>query len=93
MNEPAIRVTVVSAWPHEADVRTVVLSAGATAGDALAASGVSPVDGGGLAVFGVRIQATQMLRDGDRVEVLRPLRVDPKEARRLRAGAGKTRRR
>jgi len=27
------------------------------------------------------------LRDGDRVEIYRPLRVDPKEARRMRAEA------
>ena len=38
----------------------------------------------GLAVWGRRCAADQLLRDGDRLEVLRPLRVDPKVARRER---------
>jgi hypothetical protein len=37
-----------------------------------------------LAVAGRRCQPTTVLRDGDRLELLRPLIVDPKEARRQR---------
>ena len=93
MPEEFIRVTVVSALPHEAGMRTVLLPAGATVGDALVGSGLGPVPGGGTAVFGARVQQAEVLRDGDRVEVLRPLQVDPKEARRKRAGSRPARRR
>ncbi len=42
-----------------------------------------------LAVWGRRCEPGQALRDGDRLELLRPLRVDPKVARRERfAGQG-----
>ncbi|CAN0105203.1 unnamed protein product [Chrysoparadoxa australica] len=33
-----------------------------------------------------RVAADQPLRDGDRVEIYRPLTTDPKEQRRRRAG-------
>jgi putative ubiquitin-RnfH superfamily antitoxin RatB of RatAB toxin-antitoxin module len=36
------------------------------------------------AVFGLRVDGDALLRDGDRVELLRPLLADPKEARRQR---------
>jgi putative ubiquitin-RnfH superfamily antitoxin RatB of RatAB toxin-antitoxin module len=37
-----------------------------------------------LAVWGRKVSPDQLLRDGDRLEWLRPLRVDPKRARRER---------
>ena len=39
----------------------------------------------GFAVFGRRVQPTDSVSNGDRIEVLLPLELDPKEARRLRA--------
>jgi len=39
----------------------------------------------GCAVFGELAPPGQCLRDGDRVELLEALRLDPKEARRRRA--------
>ena len=39
----------------------------------------------GFAVFGRRVEPADPVSKGDRIEVLRPLEVDPKEARRLRA--------
>ena len=39
----------------------------------------------GFAVFGRRVEAADPVSKGDRIEVLRPLEIDPKEARRLRA--------
>ena len=39
----------------------------------------------GLAVFGRRVEPVDTVSEGDRIEVLRPLEIDPKEARRLRA--------
>jgi len=39
-----------------------------------------------LGIFGKVVKDETMLRDGDRIEVYRPLLIDPKEARRKRAG-------
>jgi putative ubiquitin-RnfH superfamily antitoxin RatB of RatAB toxin-antitoxin module len=40
---------------------------------------------GCIGVFGVPVPPDTLLAQGDRVEIYRPLRVSPKEARRLRA--------
>jgi uncharacterized protein len=39
----------------------------------------------GFSVFGEKRGLQSLLEQGDRVELLRPLQADPKEARRLRA--------
>jgi uncharacterized protein len=43
----------------------------------------------GFAVFGENRSLQSPLEDGDRVEILRPLQADPKEARRQRARLAK----
>jgi len=86
-----IRVEVIRAWPRRFESVTLELAEGATLQDALLASGF-PIDGiTGFAVFGERETAGYCLRDGDRVELLRPLQADPKEARRRRASNANTR--
>lgn len=80
-----IRVELVRAWPRRHEARTVELPAGATVADALVACGIDPLEIAGLAVFGERVQPGRVLVDGERVEVLRALEMDPKEARRRRA--------
>jgi putative ubiquitin-RnfH superfamily antitoxin RatB of RatAB toxin-antitoxin module len=70
---------------HEAPLE---LPEAATAADALRASGwlerFKDVEGLSLAVWGRRCAPSHVLREGDRLELLRPLRVDPKVARRER---------
>ncbi|MEO7251791.1 MAG: RnfH family protein [Arenimonas sp.] len=39
----------------------------------------------GLAIFGQAVQPETRMRDGDRLEILRPLLADPKQRRRERA--------
>ena len=39
-----------------------------------------------LGIFGKAVKDETVLHDGDRIEVYRPLLIDPKEARRKRAG-------
>lgn len=78
-----MKVEVVRALPHAAEVASVDLPAGATVRDALAACGVPA--GRLVGVFGKRVALDHRLSDGDRVEVYRPLAIDPKEARRRRA--------
>lgn len=81
-----MRVEVIRAWPHRFESVCVELPVAATVADALAASGLAVDGAAGVAVFGERVDPQHQLRDGDRVELLRPLQVDPKEARRRRAG-------
>jgi putative ubiquitin-RnfH superfamily antitoxin RatB of RatAB toxin-antitoxin module len=45
----------------------------------------------GLALHGVRCDAGTRLNEGDRIELLRPLVADPKDARRVRASRAGTR--
>lgn len=86
-----MKIEVVLAWPRRAESVTVDLPAGACVADAVAAAAagwndLSAVDG--YAVFGQRVQPETVLSEGDRVELLRPLQADPKEARRKRARKG-----
>ncbi|HEX9183027.1 MAG TPA: RnfH family protein [Burkholderiales bacterium] len=71
------------AWPHGGERRQLALQEGATVRGALAAAGVRAEHG--AAIYGRRVPLDTKLTDGDRVEVLRPLAADPKEARRRRA--------
>lgn len=73
------------------DLSRLHLPAGATLAQAVEASGVvqrHPVlaqgGGAGHGIWGRLASAQQQLQDGDRVELYRPLRLEPKEARRER---------
>lgn len=81
-----MRIELLRAWPHRHESRVVDLPDSATVALALQAAGWAlDSDFTGLAVFGVVAGADTALHDGDRVELLRALQVDPKQARRLRA--------
>jgi putative ubiquitin-RnfH superfamily antitoxin RatB of RatAB toxin-antitoxin module len=85
-----IRVTVVWATPHVQDVVDVALPAGSTVAAALLRSGLVAayaldVDRLDCSVDGRRARPTTALADGNRVDLARPLEVDPKSIRRLRA--------
>jgi putative ubiquitin-RnfH superfamily antitoxin RatB of RatAB toxin-antitoxin module len=83
-----LRVEVVEAWPDRRRRVQVELEEGATVGDALRAARVPASRAVG--VHGRRAAPGQLLADGDRVELYRPLRADPKEARRRRALSRRT---
>jgi len=82
-------VDVVAGDRREQRVVPVRVRDGETVAAAWRRSGLAAAEPGGqppeLAVFGARVPPDTMLRPGDRVEVLRPLEVDPREARRRRA--------
>lgn len=86
------------ARPDRQFVVGVELRAGATALDALRASGLlescPELDAATavLGVFGAQVRPDHALRDGDRVEIYRPLKADPRAARRARAQSERTRR-
>jgi hypothetical protein len=87
----ALSVTVVySPRAGEVDEVPLNLPRGTSVRDALAASGLAQrypaVQFATLrtGVWGKLREPGDLLRDQDRVEIYRPLKVDPKEARRLR---------
>jgi uncharacterized protein len=85
-----LRVEVVYCpRPGVTDLQALQLQPGATVADAVQASGVllrHGLAGDGLhtGIWGKPRGAETPLRDHDRVEIYRPLTVDPKEARRQR---------
>ena len=80
----AIRVEVVYAIRGAFEAVTVELPRGATVRDALRAAGMKHA-GAAVGIYGKRVAEDTVLASGDRVEVYRPLLLDPKERRRERA--------
>jgi putative ubiquitin-RnfH superfamily antitoxin RatB of RatAB toxin-antitoxin module len=90
-----VRICVVYALPDRQALREVELPDSATVADAVARSGLLeqfPEIGSrplACAIYGRAVADSQMLRAGDRVEILRPLLVDPNERRRRAAARGR----
>ncbi len=85
----SVHVTVVaSPGPRKIQEAALELPDGATVADALAATGwpASEWEGMEPGVWGRKATLSTPLRDQDRVEIYRPLRVDPKVARKERFG-------
>lgn len=81
-----LRVEVVYALPEGAQSVSLSLPPGATLRDALVASGFEVnLEKQAFGIFRKRAGLDHPLLDGDRVEIYRPLAMDPKEARRRRA--------
>jgi putative ubiquitin-RnfH superfamily antitoxin RatB of RatAB toxin-antitoxin module len=89
-----MEIEVAYAEPARQFLRRIALSSGATVADAIVASGLEAafaIDVSNLAVgiWSRPVARDAPLSDGDRVELYRPLSVDPKEARRRRANRSK----
>ena len=90
-----IAVEVVYATPERQWLICVELPAGSTVQQAIDQSDIQgqveglSIDPQALGIFSRKVTPEQLLRDGDRVEIYRPLLADPKESRRRRAAAGK----
>lgn len=88
-------VEVVYATPDEQRIVSVPLEPGMTAERAVELSGLADVfpeirvHALVLGIFGSRVAPDQRLRAGDRVEICRPLRVDPRTMRRILLASGK----
>ncbi|MDJ0908359.1 MAG: RnfH family protein [Woeseiaceae bacterium] len=86
-----IRVEVVFAEPEKQRLIELEVDKGATVADVLAASGIAAsfrnadLTGLPVGIWGKVVARDATVRDGDRVELYRPLEMDPREARRLRA--------
>lgn len=93
MTGPAkgIRVEVAYARPNVQVIVPVRVAEGSSAAAAIEASGLldkfPEIDlaANKIGIFGKACGADQPLKQGDRVEIYRPLIADPKESRRQRA--------
>ena len=82
-----MKVELLRAWPRRFERAEVELPEGSRVADALSACGwADDPEAVAHAVFGVRVERDAVLHEGDRIELLRPLQADPKDARRRRAG-------
>jgi putative ubiquitin-RnfH superfamily antitoxin RatB of RatAB toxin-antitoxin module len=92
------RVTVAAALPHEQRVVALDLAQGATAWDAVVAAGVLELYAGvapetlAVGIWSRACARDTVLREGDRVEIYRPIRADAKAMRRERARVKPSRR-
>jgi putative ubiquitin-RnfH superfamily antitoxin RatB of RatAB toxin-antitoxin module len=101
MPGPSIACAVAFAAPELQFCIDLRLPAGSTAADALAAARgrmavdamtrmpQSSWDSAECGVFGQPCDRGQVLQDGDRLELYRPLQVDPRESRRNRVQAAR----
>ncbi|MCO7227402.1 RnfH family protein [Pleionea sp. CnH1-48] len=86
-----MKVEVAYALPQKQKLITVDVAEGATAREAIELSGILPLfpeidlASSKIGVFSRVVTLDHPLREGDRVEIYRPLLIDPKEVRRRKA--------
>jgi len=90
-----IRVEVVYALPERQYLRIVKLEQGSNVEQALLASGLlelrKDIDlkKNKFGIYSRPVKLADIVNDGDRIEIYRPLIADPKELRRIRAERSK----
>jgi putative ubiquitin-RnfH superfamily antitoxin RatB of RatAB toxin-antitoxin module len=92
----SVVVEVVLATRERQVLLSLNVDEGATVAEAIAASGIASrfpglvVDEMPVGIWGKPVGRESTVRGGDRVEIYRPLEIDPREARRQRALAANT---
>lgn len=92
---PDIRVEVVYALPERQYLRPLKLAEGSTVEQAILASGLLELrtdidlNTNKVGIYSRPAKLSDVLQDGDRVEIYRPLLADPKDLRRQRAERSK----
>ena len=87
----SVTVEVVYGEPQRQVIRTVALPPGSSVEDAIEASGIREdfpgleVHPDRVGIWARKVALSEELQEGDRVEIYRPLLIDPKEARRAKA--------
>ncbi|HEZ6158510.1 TPA: RnfH family protein [Neisseria meningitidis] len=85
-----LEIEIVYGLPDRQVLKTMQLAEGTTVRAAALQSGLDGIfedlnlHSAPLGIFGKAVKDDTLLRDGDRIEVYRPLLIDPKEARRKR---------
>ena len=91
-----IDIEVAYARPDKQLILSLNVPAGTTIEQAIEVSGIAQrfpeIDIGNLeaGIFGKRVKLDHVLANGERVEIYRPLKADPREVRRQLAEIGKT---
>jgi putative ubiquitin-RnfH superfamily antitoxin RatB of RatAB toxin-antitoxin module len=91
MKDAPLQIEVAYAEPQRAIVKTFRLAPQSQVADALRLAALDPdfsgvgLDNSAVGIFGRVVQADHPLKNGDRIEIYRPLTADPKSARRARA--------
>lgn len=94
VNDSRLRIEVVYALPERQVVLTLEVEPGTTVQEAVLRSGIGryfpELDEGAapVGIFGKRVKRETIVKDGDRLELYRPLTADPKAARMKRAQKG-----
>ncbi|MCI7352768.1 MAG: RnfH family protein [[Actinobacillus] rossii] len=89
--EQQINIEIAYALPHKYYLKRFAVNADATVQIAILQSGVlqqyTEIDlrENKVGIFGRPVKLTDGLKEGDRIEIYRPLLADPKEIRRKRA--------
>ena len=88
----AMQVTISFATTDQQIEHVQHLEEGATVREAIEHSGIMAqcppgyqLEAGWVGIFGRQVPLDSFVSDGDRIELYRPLEVDPMQARRLRA--------
>lgn len=85
-----LEIEVVYGLPDKQVLKKMNVQNGCTAREAVCQSGLDEIfseldlQTAPLGIFGKSVKDETLLRDKDRIEIYRPLLVDPKEARRKR---------
>lgn len=88
---PTLSVEVAYATPEKQEIVRIDVPAGCTVARAIELSDIHEhfpgmhVDPNAVGIFSRKVPPDHVLREGDRVEIYRPLIADPKETRRNRA--------
>ena len=91
-----MHVEVVFALPEQQELVGLEVAAGTTVAQAIEQSGIADRFPGhdlarcAVGVWGEVVDRERQLQDGDRVEIYRPLQIDPQDARRELAAKGKS---
>ena len=91
-----MRIEVVYALSDQQELIELSVDAGTSVETAIRLSGITErfagldVSACTVGVWGRVVAPATILKDGDRVEIYRPLELDPREARRRLARQGKT---
>ena len=94
----SINVEVAYALPDEQSILVLQVPEGTSVIEAARQSGITgkyegiDLDNAKFGIFGKVVAPTQVLHEGERVEIYRPLIADPKEVRKARAARAKERR-
>ena len=91
-----IDVEIVFALPDRQWLRKISVRCGETVADAVSKSGIREacqdydLDALKLGIWGHEVARDRVVIEGDRIEIYRPLQLEPREARRQLALSGRT---